>query len=589
MTILVLNHKEKWKLLLFGCIAIFLSCKNTPTSEESTRISFDPSWRVSVNAAAGLPHESEWETTNNLKAIFLPVLPKEGAEIWYKKNFTVRGFINQPMALQLGPIADADRVWIDGKWIGSTHFYGEHFGTGLHDWRAYSIPSSLLEQGDHEIVIQVKKMSPIPGGILNPKKLSILDFETARKHQFIHNFFRTYLVFAFGVSLILIGLYSSLVGFWQRGGNEKFRAFFFVSLFMSLYVIATSFILSPFLKNTWIDSKFVFSAPVLVPYFLYRYISLLRGIKTPRLDRALFAFSIILIICNVMVPVNHSYWVMMFHNIWNVYMVATLTFIGWHIHRWAFKSQSWASRTIIISYYLLIATAARDVIIQVSSPGNVLLNPYAFVLFTLGLSIFLAREHGLAMNDRRRREELAKENRKLRSLAEHDSLTGLLNRRAFENQGKVLFDVCHQNKELLHFIALDLDHFKSYNDAYGHPAGDSLLKEFSQILQRLTRQNDVIARLGGEEFAVVLRSIERKQAEMVANRIRGEIEKYPFEHNLPSGKPVTVSIGLATLHRTHSNFGDLYKEADQALYKAKEFRNCVYFGDPPTIERFVEH
>lgn len=126
-------------------------------------------------------------------------------------------------------------------------------------------------------------------------------------------------------------------------------------------------------------------------------------------------------------------------------------------------------------------------------------------------------------------------------------------------------------------LLMDIDYFKNYNDTYGHPAGDKVLRQFAKILKESVRPDDLVARYGGEEFVVVLKNMEAVQALDVAERIRKGVEDYPFEgrENQPGGS-VTVSIGIAQYPIHASNKDELIKRSDEALYKAKHTkRNAV--------------
>jgi len=119
---------------------------------------------------------------------------------------------------------------------------------------------------------------------------------------------------------------------------------------------------------------------------------------------------------------------------------------------------------------------------------------------------------------------------------------------------------------------IDIDNFKSYNDSFGHLEGDELLKKVSEILTKNLREIDIICRYGGDEFVVILPETEVDGAKTVADKIKSEIEKYPFKQK------VTLSIGLAK-RGNKMNGHDLIQRADRALYEAKDKgknRVCCY-------------
>ena len=128
-------------------------------------------------------------------------------------------------------------------------------------------------------------------------------------------------------------------------------------------------------------------------------------------------------------------------------------------------------------------------------------------------------------------------------------------------------------------IMLDIDHFKQVNDTYGHPTGDSLLVGLATMMARTLRSGDVVARFGGEEFAILLPDTALPEGLNVAERLREAIEQYPFS---VGGQPVrvTASLGVAPLLPERNDaFNACYRAADNALYQAKnDGRNCVRFA-----------
>ncbi len=152
-----------------------------------------------------------------------------------------------------------------------------------------------------------------------------------------------------------------------------------------------------------------------------------------------------------------------------------------------------------------------------------------------------------------------------------DALTGLLNRRYIEE--RLLEELKRSNREgfPMSFMMLDVDHFKSYNDTYGHPAGDAALKIVAHVIRETLRGADVAARFGGEEFSILLPQTTGEEAVAIAERIRSNIEHADFPHRL-----VTTSIGVASCSAELCASADLVAAADKALYEAKrQGRNRV--------------
>ena len=125
------------------------------------------------------------------------------------------------------------------------------------------------------------------------------------------------------------------------------------------------------------------------------------------------------------------------------------------------------------------------------------------------------------------------------------------------------------SKKPLSAIVLDLDHFKSVNDTYGHQAGDFVLKETVKVAQSAIRSDDFIGRFGGDEFMVVLWDTSNTNACIVAERIRSKIEKYNFTYERKR-IPVTVSLGVCSLDDSIQSIDSFFKRADEAQYNAKK-------------------
>ena len=178
--------------------------------------------------------------------------------------------------------------------------------------------------------------------------------------------------------------------------------------------------------------------------------------------------------------------------------------------------------------------------------------------------------------------QLQDANRQLERLAISDGLTGIANRRYFDQVLKNEWQRLAREKKSLSLILCDIDYFKLYNDTYGHPAGDACLRTVTKTLQESTRRPaDLVARYGGEEFAIILPDTNANGALFIANKILQQLE----ELKLPHGKSlvsdyITLSMGVATqIPHWDSNPAVLLDRADNALYQAKQHgRNQVVQG-----------
>ncbi|MFW5451815.1 MAG: diguanylate cyclase [Methylophagaceae bacterium] len=175
------------------------------------------------------------------------------------------------------------------------------------------------------------------------------------------------------------------------------------------------------------------------------------------------------------------------------------------------------------------------------------------------------------------RAELDAANRELKMIAIKDGLTGLANRRYFDEAMGKEFKRSMRTKTVLSLILCDIDYFKLYNDNYGHQGGDDCLKTLAKIMQSIIkRPGDVLARYGGEEFAVVLPETDLEGAKIVAESLRAKLESAAIPHAYSTvANVVTLSLGVSSIqplpeHVPEESIRDLIESADKGLYQAKE-------------------
>ncbi|MBU0945929.1 MAG: GGDEF domain-containing protein [Proteobacteria bacterium] len=169
-------------------------------------------------------------------------------------------------------------------------------------------------------------------------------------------------------------------------------------------------------------------------------------------------------------------------------------------------------------------------------------------------------------------KELEAKNKILANLANMDGLTEIYNHRYFQNTLENEIDRAIRNSAQLSLLLIDIDHFKKFNDTYGHLVGDFVLKEFSKLLKENIRKYDTLARYGGEEFTVILPDTNAEEALAVAEKLRETVENTIFKDNREEYH-ITASFGVASVRPAtidHFHKSDLISQADEALYEAKE-------------------
>lgn len=174
------------------------------------------------------------------------------------------------------------------------------------------------------------------------------------------------------------------------------------------------------------------------------------------------------------------------------------------------------------------------------------------------------------------KEELVFTNAQLGELAATDGLTNLRNHRYFMDKLREEFRRSGRNKSIFSLVLIDVDHFKKFNDTFGHVEGDRVLKQVGVILKSIARDTDVVARHGGEEFSLILLDTAPEGAMLIAERLRAAIADYAWDM-----RAITISLGVSSFNEDIADAKGILENADKALYAAKNAgRNCVHQYHP---------
>ncbi len=165
--------------------------------------------------------------------------------------------------------------------------------------------------------------------------------------------------------------------------------------------------------------------------------------------------------------------------------------------------------------------------------------------------------------------ELKKAKEKLLQLATTDELTGIANRRSFMERLNNEFDRAKRYESRYSLLMIDIDYFKSINDNYGHKAGDKALQSAASVMKKSLRTSDIIGRVGGEEFSVILPETDIKAALFIAERLRSRVEDTVVIHD-DEEIFITVSIGVSESQTGDQSVDDIYIRSDSAMYNAKK-------------------
>ncbi|WP_440466733.1 GGDEF domain-containing protein [Pseudomonas sp. YH-1] len=230
----------------------------------------------------------------------------------------------------------------------------------------------------------------------------------------------------------------------------------------------------------------------------------------------------------------------------------------------------------VVLYILALAAFELTMALTQASPQLRLSNQMGgLTICGIGLVLSFILWHSHVRNLRQReflrqqRLELEEKNRQLEYLAGHDPLTGLFNRRQFDQLVGMELSRAARQPAPISLLMVDLDHFKFINDRYGHPLGDEVIRHTATLLRNYTRTGDSVARLGGEEFLLLLPDTSQPQARVIAEKVRRLLEETPLP--MKDGLLyLTASFGIACLEAgVPGTYEGLYAAADKALYRAK--------------------
>lgn len=208
----------------------------------------------------------------------------------------------------------------------------------------------------------------------------------------------------------------------------------------------------------------------------------------------------------------------------------------------------------LFAFPIIVAGEVAGALVIITSTSQLLPESEVQILTSIAAQAGVALQNIASINE-------------VKQQADTDGLTGLYNRRYFNEKLEELVDRAKEEGSSLSLIMIDVDNFKKYNDTYGHPAGDQLLKMVSKVIGDTVREGDIVTRYGGEEFAVILKNSGRETALQIAERIRVSVDNIPLG-DLKSS--ITISLGVGTLPEHALDRNSLLEFADQSLYHSKQ-------------------
>lgn len=518
----------------------------------------------------------------------------------YRLLFETQGSVK--LGLKIPRMFTAYQLWVNGERIASAGIVEKN----RDDMRPQYLPQVALfesRQDENEIVIQVSNFNHRSGGMLESIVLGsenqILDM---RYKKIAYEFL------LFG-SLMIMGLYHIIL-FWYRKNNLSPLYFGLFSLFLAVrtLLVGERMFIYFFPLFSWeIACKlqtltFYLGVPMIVTFFRMVFPAHfhLRTVRVIQGIAAAFGVLVLLTPVRVFSVANPGYQLFALCTI--VYLI--YSFIKVILQR---NKDAWL---IIVGGLAIILTSLNDIIFlsiwindhslpflqkiiktdNLSAVGQLIFVFINSIILAKQLSNSLDHEEEMtqelkAINQnldhlvQKRTEaldessrELQKANHTLAQIARKDPLTGLWNRRHYDEAIETEWRRCLRHKKSIAVMILDIDYFKKYNDCYGHVAGDECLIKIAQAVDALfSRSSDLTVRFGGEEFVVVIPETERDEATEMAGRVLKRIEELNILHECsPVNSRVSVSIGVTSIvPEHHHSFKELLLTADKALYQAK--------------------
>ncbi len=493
---------------------------------------------------------------------YAAITPAQNHAVWYRVRLAQDWTAQRRPLLSIGdPQGLEIEAYSPPAYAGATYnIYADppEFGFSRHSL-AIALPAIL--KANVPIYLRVEPGRALPHG------MEIQDVGTAGTNDLAHA--RLDVLFpAIQLASLLImlaffmALRESMYGYFV--GYVLFLVLYELYEFGIGYEFAPFNVLAPLKERpTWLMAAI---AAMLLGQFSRRFLDLRNG--APRIDRLLAAVAWPLGLfgaCATLPVFAQDGWIVdtllvAFLALATLLLVAAV--LTWHhgSRRGGFYLCAW------LPGLLIVIVRALQLIAQWPQPEWLeLALPASFAFASIVLAFGLA-EQTLAIRHER---DVA------HRLAEHDMLTGALNRRAIQANARAAFRNARQAGESLALLFLDLDHFKNVNDSYGHRAGDRCLRAVTAPITSELRHDDALGRYGGEEFLVVLPRATAREAEAIAERIRSRVQEVPV---YVSGTRIglTLSVGVAVIRDDVHTVEDLIECADAALYKAKSNgRNLV--------------
>lgn len=548
--------EEKILVSIFVVILSFLIITNLDTKLEDGRnsIVLDDLWKYSLNDSKKFI-EKEYDDRNwKMDTLFHKnVIDEKDKEkinkvIWFRTKVIIPNeFMSNDIMLYISRMSNYHDVYFNGYLIGKTMSNPQKL---FNDWNkkyGYFIPKDIIDY-EKENTIAIRTYSTYEYGPLEPLKIEASTL-VLKKIQ-IHNSNYMYLYIGSCMSLFAI---SVLFFFLYRKIKKEKRHLYFSLLCLITSIYQTSYFVgsSPF--SYCVYEQITMSCMFLIPIFLLMFIMEVGGFQLLKWQKINIIIRIVVIIGSVFIfrdLVSYYIFRKYYFILFTVdFIVITIMVITNYIEKSTLVGK--------LAYWTipLMLTWIHDLYFAILGKFPAI----GFELSIYGIMWFLS---SIAL-------DLVKEHVDLYTKVSRDSLTGLYTQSFFKNELIDLINKKDNMKEPISLIMLDIDHFKKFNDTYGHLMGDRVLDTVASIIEDSVPKGSIVARYGGEEFGVILQGYDEQNSVQIAEQIRTNIEQYRFKDN--ERIIITISVGVTTLcpDKIVIHPESLIQEADDALYYSK--------------------
>ncbi len=410
----------------------------------------------------------------------------------------------------------------------------------------------VFQPGTSNVYIKVRTRDPFIVSV------SLMKEKTFLEQQQYESF---YVGLIYGILLAMI-FYNF---FLFLGIKEPYYAYYviFVTAFLIMNTSYNGYTFKPFcaqlpeLQN-WLQACSIFFYSLTALLFAKSFLNLKNTHERLNMS-TLYMIYFLLFIAMISATVGGYHYHVMFSIIMSIIVSLYIFFIA--IFSWRHGNRS--ARFFILGFF---SSLLGTIITALTVMGQISYHEYSYKALDFGMVID-AILLSLALSDRLK---ISNEQKLIAEQASRtDVLTGLMNRRAYY---EISANEVHRSKRYggkLSLMFLDIDHFKMFNDTYGHDIGDTVLEHFAKILLKMKRKDDYAFRLGGDEFLLLLPETEKEEAEHLARRIQVETSAYEIQLKDLS-LSINTSYGVSELEESDRSIKEAEKRADQALYAAKE-------------------